>query len=131
MYKKPEHYNYFERHKLYRDYRDFVLKDEYVKPVMYTVGVYELDDMFEEHLTEMMALPCDNLDWAVVEGVVYRKKGTHPIGCIRRVAMSVDEIIREGPGRKPTHFYKILKEKEFNSYAELREALEQEEGEEA
>lgn len=44
MYKKPAHYDYFEQYRLYRDYRDFVLKDEYIRPILYKVGVYELDE---------------------------------------------------------------------------------------
>lgn len=131
MYKKPYYYDYFEQHKLYRDYRDFVLKSEYIKPILYTVGVYALDENKKEHLTEMMALTCDSVDWAVVNGHIYKKEGECFVAarpsCIRRMPMSAAAI----ENTQKTHFYKILKEEEFNSYAELREALEQEEGEAA
>ena len=131
MYKKPDHYNYFEQHRLYRDYRDFVLKDEYIKPVLYKVGVYELDENKKAHLTEMMALTCDNLDWAIIDGVLYKKEGTCLVAscpnCIRKMPMSKYEMLKEGAtGKKWPRFYKILREKEFSSYSELRAALEYE-----
>lgn len=131
MYKKPSHYNYFEQHRLYRDYRDFVLKDEYIKPILYKVGVYELDENKKAHLTEMMALTCDNLEWSIVDGVLYKKEGICPVAscpnCIRRMPMSKYEMLKEGvTGKKRNRFYKILREKEFSSYSELRAAIEYE-----
>lgn len=136
MQEKPYHYNYFEQHRLYRDYRDFVLKDEYDKPILYTVGVYELDENEEAQLIEIMKLACDNDDWAIVNGRLYKKEGTCPVkscpNCIRRVAMSKKEMLKEGVrGKKQNRFYKILEEKEFSNFLELRESLEMENNEDA
>lgn len=126
MQEKSYFYDYFEQHRLYRDYRDFVLKDEYDKPILYTVGVYALDENKEAQLIEIMKLACDNDDWSVVKGRLYKKEGNCPVAshptCIRRVAMSEQELTPE----KRTRFYKILEEKEFNNFVELREALERE-----
>lgn len=124
MQEKAYFCDYFEQHRLHRDYRDFVLKDEYDKPILYTVGVYELDENQSARLIEIMSLACDNDDWAVVNGRLYKKQGTCPVAahptCIHRVAMSEEELT----DKKRTRFYKILKEKEFKSFVELREALE-------
>lgn len=38
MQEKPYFCDYFEQHRLYRDYRDFILKYEYDKPILYSVG---------------------------------------------------------------------------------------------
>lgn len=128
MQEKAYYCDYFEQHRLYRDYRDFILKDEYVKPVMYSVGVYALDENEEAHLIEIMTLACDNMRWAIVNGRLYKKEGTCPVAahptCIRRVPMNAEEMKR----KNHTLFYKILEEKEFNNFVELREALERENG---
>lgn len=84
-------------------------------------------------LKEMMALTCDNINWAIVDGVLYKKEGTCPVAscpnCIRRMPMSKYEMLKEGvTGKKWPRFYKILREKEFNSYSELRAALKYENG---
>ena len=78
MQEKPYFCDYFEQHRLYRDYRDFILKDEYDKPVLYTVGVYELDENKEAQLIETMKLAYDNYDWSIVNGRLYKKEGTCP-----------------------------------------------------
>lgn len=91
-------------------------------------GVYEIDENKEAQLIETMKLACDNDDWAVVNGRLYKKEVTCPVAahptCIRRIAMSEQELTP----KKRTRFYKILEEKEFNNFIELRAALERENG---